>query len=482
VTGLQAESLPNPQSSTRADHLAYVIYTSGSTGKPKGVAVPHRAVVRLVKNTNYVTLDRSDVIAQASNASFDAATFEVWGALLSGARLVIIDRQTMLVPERFAAALREQGVTTLFVTTALFNQMAREAPGAFGGLRQVLFGGEACDAKWVRSVLEHEPPQRLLHVYGPTENTTFTTWELVERVAWDATSVPIGRPISNTRVYVLDRYFNPVPVGVAGELYVGGEGLAREYVNRPELTGEKWVPDGLSGEAGARLYQTGDVCRWLQDGRLEFVGRRDDQVKLRGFRVELGEVEAALAEHPVVADAVAMVREDEPGDKRLVAYVVGRANEAVSVPELRDYLKDRLPGYMMPSAIVLLDAFPLTPNGKVHRAALPVPGGERQQEVSYVAPRSEEERRIAEIWQEILNVQRVGVQDNFFELGGHSLMATQVISRLRNCFGLEVPLSALFDLPTVGGLARFVKTAGWVTQADAHRLRDEEGRREEGEI
>jgi acyl-coenzyme A synthetase/AMP-(fatty) acid ligase/acyl carrier protein len=471
--------------------LAYVIYTSGSTGKPKGVAVPHRAVNRLVINTNYVALDSSDLVAQAASASFDAATFEIWGALLHGARLVIIERETILDPRQFAEALRELGVTTLFVTTALFHQMARDVPGSFATLRHLMFGGEACDPKWVRAVLEHRPPRRLLNVYGPTEGTTFTTWQLVERIAPGDTTVPIGRPIANTRVYVLDSHGNPVPVGMAGELYIGGDGLARGYWKRNALTDEKFVPDPF-GAPGSRLYKTGDVCRWREDGTIEFVGRVDHQVKLRGFRVELGEVEAALLEHPSVAEALAMVRDDAPGEKRLVAYVVLRDRAAqdnasaeergVSSSLLRAYLQERLPGYMVPSALVVLRAFPLTPNGKVDRTALPVPDAGGQSEATYVAPRSDAERAIAEIWREILRVERVGVHDNFFELGGHSLMATQVISRLRNCFALELPLSVLFALPTIGGLAEFVGAATSGPREDESRSPREKEAREEGEI
>jgi amino acid adenylation domain-containing protein len=446
----------NPAHYAGPENLAYVVYTSGSTGQPKGVAVPHRAVNRLVLNTDYVALSSQDVVAQASNASFDAATFEVWGALLCGARLAIIDRQTTIVPQSFAATLRRHGVTTLFLTTALFNQLAREAPGALASLRTVLFGGEACDPRSVRAVLENGPPQRLLHVYGPTENTTFSTWHLVDHVPHDATTVPIGRPIANTSAYVLDRYRNPVPLGIDGELYLGGDGLARGYLKREELTAEKFVTDP-HGEAGARLYRTGDVCRWLPDGTLEFIGRRDDQVKLRGFRVELGEVESALLAHGGITAAVAMLREDEPGEKRLVAYVVARDGARGMEAELRDYLKEQLPAYMVPSSLVLLESLPLTPNGKIDKQALPKPDGVREADGSYVAPQSETEKRIAGIWQEILQLDKVGVHDNFFELGGHSLMATQVKVRLDDAFDVEISLRSFFSGPTVRELAAMVE-------------------------
>ena len=303
-----------------ADDLAYVIYTSGSTGRPKGVAVPQRAVVRLVRNTDYIRLSDGDRIAQLANLSFDAATFEIWGALLNGATVVGVPQNIALSPRDLAVFLRERRIDSLFLTTALFNQVAQLAPGAFGPVRDVLFGGEACDPGAVRRVLRTAPPRRLLHVYGPTENTTFSTWFAVEEVAEDALTIPIGRPLANSRAYVLDGLSQPVPVGVVGELYVGGDGLARGYLNRPELTAERFVE--VSGVPGERLYRTGDLVRRLADGSIEFRGRVDDQVKIRGFRIEPGEIEAQLLAHPSVQEAVVLAREDRPGEKRLVAYVV----------------------------------------------------------------------------------------------------------------------------------------------------------------
>ncbi|MEH2268243.1 MAG: amino acid adenylation domain-containing protein [Nostoc sp.] len=336
-------SKQNPIAEVKSDSLAYVIYTSGSTGKPKGVAVDHRAVNRLVMNTNYINIEPKDVIAQAANYAFDAATFEIWGALLHGARLVGVSKDLALSPREFAGFLRSQGISVLFLTTALFNQIAQEVPSAFNSLRHLLFGGEAVDPKWVKEVLKNGAPQRLLHVYGPTENTTFTSWYLVQDVPEDATTIPIGQPISNTQIYLLDPQLQPVGVGVPGEIYIGGDGLAKEYLNRPELTAQKFIlnpfltgrwaeepgsrggdilPNSQSPVRNRRLYKTGDKARYLSDGNIEFLGRIDYQVKIRGFRIELGEIETVLSQHPLLQESVVVVREDTPSDKRLVAYLV----------------------------------------------------------------------------------------------------------------------------------------------------------------
>ncbi|MEW5928157.1 MAG: non-ribosomal peptide synthase/polyketide synthase [Gemmatimonadota bacterium] len=432
--------------------LAYVIYTSGSTGRPKGVAVSHTSVVRLVRNTDYVPFGPEERIAHASNLAFDAATFEIWGALLNGGSLAVVERETTLSPAALVAALREREVTTLFVTTALFNRVAHEEPGGFGTLRHLLFGGEAVDPASVRRVLESGAPGRLLHVYGPTETTTYASRHLVRGVEPDAATVPIGGPLGNTTLYVLDAGGEALPAGLPGELYVGGPGVARGYLGRPKLTVEKFVPDPFSAEAGARLYRTGDRVRWTAAGEIEFLGRVDQQVKIRGFRIEPGEVEAALLAEEGVHEAVVLAREDAPGDRRLVAYVVAaEGGAAPTAAELRAGLRQRLPEHMVPGAFVLLESIPLTANGKVDRRALPAP--ERGSAGAYAAPRTATEGVLAGIWAEVLRTERVGVLDNFFELGGHSLLATQVVSRVWEAFGVEVPLKALFEVPTVAGLA-----------------------------
>ncbi|HEV2150668.1 MAG TPA: amino acid adenylation domain-containing protein, partial [Longimicrobiaceae bacterium] len=434
-------------------HLAYVVYTSGSTGKPKGIAVPHRGVVRLVKESDYVRLTPGDRVAQASNASFDAATFEVWGALLNGAALVGVDRDTMLAPSRFVSFLREERITTLFLTTALFNQVVREVPEGFRTLTHLLFGGEAVDPSAVRACLAAGAPERLLHVYGPTESTTFASWHRVERVGEDAGTVPIGRGIANTTLYVLDRGGEPVPEGVPGELYVGGDGVARGYLNRPGLTAERFLPDPFGGEPGARLYRTGDRVRWTE-GEIEFLGRVDFQVKIRGFRIEPGEIEGVLLGHPGVRDAVVLAPEDG-GERRLVGYVVPREGAELGAEGVREYLRQRLPEYMVPASVVVLDAMPLNANGKVDRRALPKP--ERASGEGYVPPRTPVQEVLAGIWADVLGAGRVGAADDFFALGGHSLLATRVVSRVREAFGVELPLRALFEAPTPAALAERVE-------------------------
>ncbi|MEY5097838.1 MAG: hypothetical protein RJA36_557, partial [Pseudomonadota bacterium] len=457
-------SAANPAAVAGAASPAYLIYTSGSTGQPKGVAVDHRAVVRLVCGTDYVRLGAGDSVALLSNPAFDAATFEVWGALLNGARLVVTPREVALDPQRLSDFLGRERISTLFLTTALFNEIVRARPEAFAGVGQLLFGGEACDVRRVRECLAAAPPRRLLHVYGPTETTTFATWHEVLEVPPQAASVPIGRPIANATAHVLDAYLQPVPLGVVGELYIGGEGVALGYWRREELTAQRFVPDPFDARPGARLYRTGDRVRRLADGSIEFQGRADQQVKLRGFRIEPGEIEARLAEHPLIGQALVLVREDDAGERRLVAYVLPRSGGEAGVPaELKAWLGQRLPEYMVPSAFVPLAQLPLTPNGKVDRKALPAPRG---QEVGagQLAARDPLEQAVAGVWGELLGRPVAGVHEDFFELGGHSLLAVRVLGRLRGLFGVELPVRALFEAPTVAGLAHRLRAAQACTE------------------
>ncbi|HEU4556305.1 MAG TPA: non-ribosomal peptide synthase/polyketide synthase [Longimicrobium sp.] len=442
-----------PQSNAWAGNLAYVFYTSGSTGRPKGVMMAHREVVQYAACLpETMPLGPGDRVAQASNASFDAAVFEIWGALFNGATLVGIDRDVLLSAPLLGRELRERGITHLYQTAALFNQHVREQVDVYAGLRQLVFGAEAVGTEGVRAMLRSGKPARVLHEYGPTEATVWCTLEEVEEVAEDAPTVSIGRPIPNARAYVLDPVGEPLPVGVPGDLCIGGDGVVRGYLGRPGLTAERFVPDPFAAEPGGRMYRTGDRARWKADGKLEFLGRLDDQVKIRGFRIEPGEVEAAIGTYPGVREARVMMREDQPGDKRLVAYVVGD----VEVEGLRAHLRQGLPEYMVPRAIVTLDRLPLNANGKVDRKALPVP--EYAADVDrYVAPRTPVEEVLAGIWAEVLRLERVGVEESFFDLGGHSLLATRLVSRIRALFGVEVPLRALFEGPTVAELAERVE-------------------------
>ncbi|HYO52454.1 amino acid adenylation domain-containing protein, partial [Archangium sp.] len=455
---LEGQPESNPGVQVPGDALIYVIYTSGSTGRPKGVCIPHKAVLRLVINTNFIQLTATDRMGQMSNTSFDAATFEVWGALLHGARLVGVSREVALSPAALAEQIRTQEMSVMFVTTALFNQLASEAPETFGSMRQLHFGGEAVDPKSVRRVLEKGGPGKLMNAYGPTEVTTFATWHQVEAVPEGATTVPIGRPLANTTAYVLDMHQQLVPPGVPGELYLGGDGLAWGYLNRPELTAEKFVPNPFAQEPGERLYRTGDLVRCLLDGSIEFVGRVDTQVKIRGFRIELGEVEAALLQHPEVSTATVIVREDVPGSKRLVGYVVPKPGQDADVTVLRAYLKERLPDYMVPSAFVSLAALPLTPNGKVDRRALPAPDLGAKETEEFVEPRTEMERKLAEVWASVLNQPRISVHDNFFELGGDSIVSMQIVAQAHQV-GLKVTSKQLFRHQTIAELAPVVVDA-----------------------
>jgi amino acid adenylation domain-containing protein len=453
------ESDQNPPIETTASNLAYVMYTSGSTGRPKGVAVKHRNVVRLVKNTNYASFSPDEVFLQCSTISFDASTFEVWGSLLNGARLALMPAGSHSLTE-LGQALKRYQVTTLWLTAGLFHLMADHHLDDLRGLRQLLVGGDVLSVPHVRKVFAALDGCRLINGYGPTENTTFTCCYPVTDLSRVNGSVPIGFPISNTSVYILDRYLNPAPIGVAGELYVGGDGVASGYLDRPDLNAERFVRDPFSDNSGARLYRTGDLVRYRATGEIEFIGRIDNQVKVRGFRIELGEIETALAEHSSVREAVVVIRKDE-GDKHLVAYLTACEGHEIVVDELRDFLQLRLPDHMVPSIFVALESLPLTPMGKVDRRALPASNGFNPRSAQFSAAGDELELKLIRIWERALGVRPIGTDDNFFELGGHSLLAVRLFAQIEKSFGMNLPLATLFQAPTVRQLARVLRQDGW---------------------
>ena len=457
----------NLPSTTNAENLAYVMFTSGSTGKPKGACVSHRNVIRLVKNTTYVDFMPDEVMLHMSTISFDASTFELWGCLLNGGRLVLFPSSKPSL-EELGQTIVNYGVTTLMLTGGLFRLMVDNRLEDLRGLRQLLTGGEALSVPHMRKAYAELKGCRLINAYGPTEGATCSCCYTITNPERLLTSVPIGPPISNTRVYVLDSYMQPAPIGIPGELYIGGDGLGPGYFNRPELTAEKFVPDPFVDDAKALLYKTGDLTRWLPDGTVEFLGRNDFQVKIRGFRVELGEIEAILGTHTGVRETVVLAREDVPGDKRLVAYIVPHADRTPAVDELRQYLQDRLPGHMTPSAFVFLEQLPLTPNTKVDRAALPAPDISRPAlQSAYAVPRTELEARIAAIWQEVLRLDKVGTDDNFFDLGGHSLLLAQVHHRLAGVLDRPIAMLDLFKHPTIRTFAKHVSDSVSTTAASA---------------
>ncbi|HSF38783.1 MAG TPA: amino acid adenylation domain-containing protein, partial [Thermoanaerobaculia bacterium] len=453
LEAIDRESPEDPGVEVLAEAAAYVIYTSGSTGRPKGVVVTHANAARLFDATRrWVDFGPEDVTPLFHSLAFDFSVWELWGALAHGGRLVVVPTEIARSAEALLELLARERVTVLNQTPSAFRQLVQADDGTADlALRLVIFGGEALEpaslAPWFARRGDAVP--RLVNMYGITETTVHVTWRPLR--AADTKSA-IGEPIPDLRVHLLDRHLEPVPLLVPGEIHVGGAGLARGYLGRPELTAERFVPDPF-GPPGARLYRSGDLARRLPDGDLEYLGRIDTQVKIRGFRIELGEIEAALASHPEVREAVVVAREAADGDRRLIAYVVP-AGDGLTVPGLRSHLGERLPAYMVPAAFVRMERLPLTGNGKLDRKALPEPDDERPETgADYQAPRGPAEELIAGVWADLLGLERVGARDDFFELGGHSLLAARAVSRLREPLGVDLPLAALFESPTVAGLA-----------------------------
>ncbi len=433
---------------------AYVIYTSGSTGKPKGVQITHKGVIRLVKNTNYIQFESEESVGQVSNASFDAVTFEVWGALLNGSKLIIAEQETLLSPISFKEWIKSKNITTMFMTVSLFNRMIQEDGTIFRNMNNLLVGGEALTPKWIEKALKQGAPKRLINGYGPTETTTFALCHEVNDIEGKS-SIPIGKPISNTQAYILDEHMQQVPVGVTGELYIGGDGLAIGYLNQPELTSKKFIPNPFSSNPQDKLYMTGDLVKYLPDGNIEYTGRKDTQIKLRGYRIELDEIEEVMRKHNDIQDGVVLVKEDSRGDKKLVGYYT--VEREISKAEIKQFLQERLPKYMVPSFLITLEHFPVTSNGKLDRRNLPEIVTEDLDMKEYVAPRNIVEEMLVEIWSEVLGIERIGVYDNFFELGGHSLLAIQVITRIKEILEIEISIRILFEESTINNLSKKIE-------------------------
>jgi len=451
---IDQESDRNPVSNVTPDNLAYIIYTSGSTGKPKGVQLCHRGLCNFV--TAYIErigITSNDRILQFFSYGFDGSVADIFSALLSGATLCLVDKENTLPGPGLAQLIREQQVTTAIFTPSVLNILQPDE--VKDNLQKLCCGGEAT----TREIVDRwASGRKLFNVYGPTEATVMTTCCLTNELPATAENIPIGRNFDNYRVYVVDEFLNPVPVGIPGELLIGGVSLARGYLNRPDITAEKFIPDPFSGEPGLRLYRSGDLVRYLPDGNIEFLRRIDHQVKVRGFRIELGEIEAVLAQHEQLKEVAVIVREDQPGVKRIVAYIVPETETAPTVEELREYLLGKLPEYMIPALFISLQALPLTPSGKVDRRALPVPEQERPDLTGeYVAPRTPEEKQLADIWRNLLGIERIGIYDNFFEIGGDSILTIQLVARAGQA-GLPITPKHIFQNPTIEGLAKVIGT------------------------
>jgi amino acid adenylation domain-containing protein len=462
---------------TEQQNLAYIIYTSGSTGQPKGVGIEHGGMLNhLFAKIGDLELSAGDVVAQTAAMSFDIAVWQTLAALLVGGRVEIIPGETSRDGASLLRTVTLSQVTILETVPVLFTAMldVAEREGAWPPIRHTLITGEPLPADSCRRWhFLNDGTGRLWNAYGPTECSDDVTHHPVARdeVQGKLRFARIGKPIINTRVYILDQNVQPVPIGVAGELYISGAGVGRGYLSLPTVTAERFLPDPFTSEAGARMYRTGDLGRWSEDGTIEFLGRNDDQVKIRGYRIELGEIEATLRMHPVVRDAVVVARQEETGEKRLVGYVIARPGNSGMPHELREFLKGKLPEYMWPTAFVALEAFPMTQSGKVNRKALPDPSDSISDEEQYLAPRTRTEEILCGIWEKVLKVERVGVRDNFFDLGGHSLLATQISSQIRQVFGIELELRRLFEAVCITQLAEVIEE---MLLTEIERIEDEE--------
>jgi amino acid adenylation domain-containing protein len=456
------EPKENPATQVKPQNLAYVLFTSGSTGRPKGVAIEHRSTVTLIQwaKTAYTPKELSGVLLSTS-VCFDLSVFEMLAPLSVGGKVIMVQNAVFL-----PSAPAKNEVTLINTVPSAMAELVhmRAVPDS---VRTVNLAGEALPETLVQEIYSTTSTKKVYNLYGPTEDTTYSTYTVVR----SGEHVMIGRPLPNTQAYILDAHQNPLPIGVPGELYLAGAGLARGYFGRPDLTAERFLKNSFSTNTkDARMYKTGDLCRWRADGNIEYLGRMDYQVKIRGFRIELGEIEAVLSKHASVRQCLVMAREDEPGLKRLVAYVVPSGSAASNEDTLRSHLKKSLPEFMLPSTFVALDSFPLTPNGKVDRKSLPRPEFVQPTGSGVVPPRDELERALEKVWQELLKAESIGVTDNFFDVGGHSLLAVRMMSEIRNLTGKELPLVALFQGATIEYLARLIRGAESVEQAIVRQL------------
>lgn len=468
---LGAQSVDDPRIVVDATTPACVLFTSGSTGGAKGVCIPHRGVLRLVINTDFADFPSLHRIAQISNMAFDAATFEMWGALLNGGTLVGIDKETALSPGNLKQKLQNERIDGLLLTPTLFNRVAASEPDAFKTVHTLVVGGEALSPKWIARVLECGGPKRLVNGYGPTEVSTVGVCHTIETVAKDATSIPIGRPISNTTAYVLDKELRLLPIGIPGELFLGGDGVALGYIGDQALTDAHFLPDPFSENPEARLYRTGDLVRYESDGTMEFLGRRDHQVKIRGFRMEPTEIEDALESCPGIGTAAVSVSKNPAGELELVAYFVSDRAEAPNPQSIRAHLKSYLPDYMIPSFYIGLDNLPLNSNGKVDKPALPEPLRSREEfGGAYESPTTNHEIQMASIWSKWLGIKQIGCNDNFFDAGGHSLLAISLVYSIQNEMGLNIVLRDLFEAPTIARLLRRIESKGDVPMESPHAV------------
>jgi amino acid adenylation domain-containing protein len=450
---IKSESRENPPNIASARDLAYVIYTSGSTGRPKGVMIEHRGVINLAAaQIRGFDIHSSSRVLQFASFSFDASVSEFFTALLAGATLFLETQNALLPGPEFAELVRSLGITTVTLPPSVLAALPSES---LPNLRTIVTAGEACSKEIVS---RWQAGRSFINAYGPTESTVCATMGNCV----DADQKPsIGRPIDNVRVYLLDEQMHPVPVGVSGELHIASDGLARGYINRPELSAEKFIPNPFDDEPGGRLYKTGDRARYLPDGQIDFLGRIDNQVKVRGYRIEPGEIEQVFKQYPTVMDIVVIVREDMPGDKRLVAYLAARSGQVLEAGDLRNFGKEKLPQYMMPAAFVVLQSLPLTPNGKVDRKALPAPEkADAGADAPYLPPQTELERIVTDIWQHVLQIEHVGLNDNFFDLGGHSLLMIQVQGKLRAALKRNISITDLFKYPNVSDLVAYLGEKG----------------------